>query len=583
MLKSLISNPSQGRRALFGAVALLIGCGVQTTLSLRSNAAVSSPLRVGAETYSYGDAEWQQLTETPGKVGPVVISPSTGPGASQNSDFLDRVQRAQAAGQTVYGFITVSGTTPKAQAAVVAEANLYKTFYGVDGIYLAGVSTGPVCGPSGYLSLVAADIRTNVGISKIGINAYGEPNACVESLVDLVHIPFSNPTAYATYANLGSPSWTAGLAPGSTLQIWHSVNNTAAEQVAAVKTTSLSTSASFLSTSDSVPLTSAYWTQMVTDIAGTYTPAPLGLGTVTDQKFAMPTYFNDAAQWATITAIGPQFSLAVLNPNSGPGAAKDNTIAAHVLAAQAQGIKVLGYVSTNYHGLFINGTPNIPIYDVPLAVSHYLNWYGVDGIFFDEAVYECSQTSYLAGYVQGLKSAKPLGIAIVNPGRNSGECLVAPTGVGAIPGAVGADVSVNFEGSAATYETWQPSFWTRNYPASKFWHIVYSTPAAAVAQVVFLSKLRQGGLLFSSDLSALVGPNAFASIPATTYLNLLRSSIYGSVVNGSTTTSAPASSTRLPASFAPSPIQAPANARATAPMSNTCTTCASGRAPAPQS
>jgi Spherulation-specific family 4 len=583
MLKSLVSNPSRARRALFGVVALLVGGGVQTTLSLRSTAAVSSPLRVGAETYSYGDAEWKQLTETPGKVGPVVISPSTGPGASQNSDVLDHVQRAQAAGQTVYGFINVSGATPKAQAAVVAEANLYKTFYGVNGIYLAGVSTGALCGPSDYLNLVAADVRANVGISKIGINAYGEPNACVESLVDLVHISFANPTAYAAYAALGAPGWTAGLAPGSTLQIWHSVDNTATAQVAAVKTTSVTTNASFLSTSDSVALTSAYWTQMVTDIAGTYTPTPLDVGTVTGQKFAMPTYFNDAPQWATITAIGPQFSLAVLNPNSGPGVAKNNTWAAQVLAAQAQGIKVIGYVSTNYHGLSGNAAPYLPTYDVAVAVNNYLTWYGVDGIFFDEAVYECSQTSYLAGYVQVLKTAKPLGIAIVNPGRNSGECLVAPAGVGAIPGAVGADVSVNFEGSAATYETWQPSFWTRYYPSSKFWHIVFSTPASEISRVVFLSKIRQGGILFSSDLSALVGPNAFANIPPATYLNSLRSSIYGSVVNGTTTSSSPPASTRLPASFAPGPLQAPTNTRATAPLSITCTTCASGRAPVPQS
>jgi Spherulation-specific family 4 len=543
MLKSLVSNPSRARRALFGVIALLIGGGVQTTLLLRSNAVAA--FRVGVETFTYGDAEWKQLTETGSKVGPVIISPSTGPGLEQNSDVLDRVQRSQEAGQTVYGFIDVSG--PKTQALVVAEANRYKTFYDVDGIYLAGISTAATCGPSDYLTLVTADIRTNVGINKIGINAYGEPNSCVQSIVDLVHIPFDSPTSYATYAAL--PSWTTALATGSTLQIWHSVRTTAtAAEITTVKATAQTTSSSFLSTADgtaSVPLapTSAYWTQMVSTVAGTYTATPLSVGTVLTQKFAMPTYFNDD-QWATLAAIGPQFSMAIVNPSSGPGTSKIPAIAAQVLAAQAQGVKVIGYVSTNYHGLpAVVGNPHVPPYDVNTAVANYLSWYGVDGIFFDEAVYECNQTSFLAGYVQALRAAKSGALAAVNPGRNSGECLVAPTsGVGTVPGAVGADVSVNFEGSAATYETWQPSFWTRKYPAEKFWHIVFSAPAGnPMEHVVDLAKMRQGGLLFATDTSALSGGTAFSILP--TYLDALRSKIYGSVVNGTTTTTTSTTST----------------------------------------
>ncbi len=581
MLNSLVSNPSRVRRALIGLAALLIGGGVQSALSFRSTAAVTSPLRVGAETYGYGNADWTRLTETRLKVGPVVISPSTGPGVEQNSDILDRVQRAQAAGQTVYGFIDVSGSTPKAQAAVVAEATLYKTFYGVNGVYLAGVSTAALCGAADYLGLVVANIRASASIDKIAVNAYGEPNSCVETLVDLVHIPFANPTTYAAYAALGSPGWTQGLANGSNLQVWHSVAATPFAQIAAVVATSETTRVSFLSMSESTftgaPSTGAYWTEMVTKVAGSYTPVPLDLGTVTNQTFAMPTYFNDAEQWETIRSIGPQFSLAIVNPDSGPGVAKDNNIASQILAAQAQGIAVIGYVSTNYHGLSGNAAPYLPPYNVSTAVANYLTWYGVDGIFFDEAVHECSQTLYLAGYVQAFKEAKPHGLAVVNPGRNSGECLVAPRGPGSLAGAVGADVSVNFEGSAETYESWQPAFWTRYYPASKFWHIVFSTPQTSIDHVVDLSRSRQGGRVFLTDLSALGSPNGFAFLPPPMYLNALRLKIYGAVINGIPTT------TRLPATAAHSSVQPTVEVRTTAPIAPPCPSCGSARLAAPQS
>ena len=577
-MNSLVGKPKRLRFALLGVLLILVGGGIQSAVSLRSTAAVAFPLRAGVETFSYEDAEWKQLTETGSKIGPVVISPNVGPGTAQNADWLDRVQRAQAAGQTVYGWIDVSGT--KAPIAVLDEASRYKFFYGVDGFYLAGLNPAALCGPGDYLGGLVESLRSIQPGVKIGITAYAEPNPCVETLVDLVHIPFSNPTDYAAYASITPfPNWTRGMAAGSTLQIWHTVSATSSGQIASVKASSTATSASYLNTTESVALTSQYWAQMVTEVAGSYTPSPLGLGTVIGQKFAMPTYFNDSTQWAALTAIGPQFTMAVLNPNSGPGLSKDDTIAAQVLAAQSQGIKVIGYVSTNYHGDGIHA----PIHSVSDAANKYLTWYGVDGIFFDEAVHECSETTYLAGYVQNLKSIKPSALAVLNPGRNSGECLLSPVGAGAVPGAVGADLIVNFEGSAATYETWQPSFWTRNHPASKFWHIVYATPESDITRVVSLSQTRQGGTLFSSSLSPSSLPDVFASIPPPTYFDLLRSSIYGSVVNGPTTTSpTPPASTRLPASYATVPLQAPPNVRAAPPMSITCPSCASGRAPAPQ-
>jgi Spherulation-specific family 4 len=523
MLKSLVSNPSRARRALFGVVALLIGGGVQTTLSLRS-VAVTTPVRVAVDSFSFGTTEWTQLHETGNKVGIVVISPNTGPGSFQDQLYLERVQRAQAAGQKIYGFIAtaVSNGTVfqiKDAAAVAAEAGLYKTYYGVDGVYLQDVSTSDSCA---YLQGLVSGIRGIAGVSLIALRAPTEPGSCVATKVDVVHLPFLNATDYANY----SPAvWTAG-----TVEMWHSVEGVAEIDIAAVKTTSETKNVSYLSTKAGAGApTSTYWTQLITKVAGSYTPTPLGFGTFTGQKFAMPTYFNDGPQWATLTAIGEQFSLAVLNPDSGPGVSAIPQIATQVAAAKLAGIKVIGYVSTNYEGDGV--ATHVPKELVDPAIKKYLDWYGVDGIFFDETSPECSKSATLATHVQYLRAQKSGAIVVLNPGRNTEECFASPSGLNA-------DVIVNFENTAAVYETWLPSFWTNNYPASKFWHIVYSTSSANASHVVDLSLQRRGGLLFASDLSALVtGPsNAFATLPVTTYLDALRQKIYGSVVNGSTTT-----------------------------------------------
>ncbi len=531
MLKSLVSSPSRARRALFGVLALLIGGGVQTTLSLRSNA-ITNPVRVAVDTLSFGANEWTQLHETGSKVGIVVISPSTGPGISQDAVYLERVQRAQAAGQKVYGFIAAAVTVNsvvqiKSAAAVSAEATLYKSFYGVDGIYLQDVTTSDNCV---YLQTLTTAIRSTAVVSLVILRAPTEPGSCVAAHVDIVHLPFLTATDYQNYV---PSAWTSG-----TVEMWHSVDGVAEIDIAAIKTASLTKNVSYLSTkANSSAPTGSYWTRLITEVAGAYTPTPLGFATFTGQNFAMPTYFNDATQWATLTAIGPQFSMAVLNPSSGPGTARDTQIAAQVAAAQLAGIKVVGYVSTNYDGDGVSS--HFPLHPVNPAVKNYLDWYGVDGIFYDETSSECSKSAKLLTYTQYLRTEKSGALVVLNPGRNTEECFASQSGLNA-------DVIVNFENTAAVYETWQPSFWTNNYAASRFWHIVYSTAGTDASHVVDLSLRRRGGLLFVSDLSALIPSptNAFAVLPSTSYLNELRLKIYGSVVNGTTTTTSPTSTTR---------------------------------------
>jgi Spherulation-specific family 4 len=497
-------------------VVLLLGSAIGITA--KRAASTVSALKVAVTSFGYDSSSWKLLTETGAKVSYVVISPAGGVGSNQINEWTDRVDRAHAAGQKVLGFINTANNTTSV-LSVQADITRYRSFYGVDGIFLDGISGLSTCGAGDYLPNVASLVRSTIANGVVAINTYGEPaDSCVGGVSDIVYIPFLNPANYAGYT---PAAWTATVPA----KMWHSVAQTSAADVSSVVGAAPAKNASFLNLSGGTFGSSpnaTFWTAMVTAIVGSYTPQPLGVGTAASQAIVMPTYFNDAAQWTRLAAMGSQMKVAVLNVNSGPGAAKDNTIATQVANARANGITVIGYVATNYEGDGIHAA-NPQLLD---QVQSYIDWYNLDGVYLDETVAECYQKGALKSYVAQIRVRKPGALVMLGPGRNAGECFVNPNDVAA-------DAIVNFEGDSATYANWSPSYWVSKYPASKFWHIVYGTPAASRDAVVDLAKGRLGGLVYVSPDSQIP---AYATIPDVSYFDALRTKIYGSVTNASTTT-----------------------------------------------
>src|SRR5579859_2138294 len=70
-------------------------------------------------------------------------------------------------------------------------------------------------------------------------------------------------------------------------------------------------------------------------------------GTVAE-NVAVPSYFYPGSLWTQMDSGYPTESLAIINPNSGPGASKDSNYANQVVTSQAAGLHVLGYVYTSY-------------------------------------------------------------------------------------------------------------------------------------------------------------------------------------------------------------------------------------------
>jgi hypothetical protein len=152
-------------------------------------------------------------------------------------------------------------------------------------------------------------------------------------------------------------------------------------------------------------------------------------------------------------------ALLVVNPASGPGAAPDAGYRRAIATARTAGSKVLGYVPTTWGAR--------PFAAAELDTARYREWYGVDGIFFDEAARDAAALGYyrsLAGHAR----ARGARIVALNPGT------VPARGYFDV-----ADVVVTFEGPFAEYDKRVEPEWVQRIAPERIAHLVYAAPAHA--------------------------------------------------------------------------------------------------------
>lgn len=264
-------------------------------------------------------------------------------------------------------------------------------------------------------------------------------------------------------------------------------------------------------------------------VTTTSTLAPGHAQTVVNQRVAVPAYFWPGTHWdrllspATATAV----SLVVLNPESGPGRSRETGFVNVVGRARANGQSVVGYVDTAY------GSRSVEV--VTDEINRFYDWYGVDGIFFDQVSERCDRASYygaLAGHVNTKPGAT---LNVINPGMNTNECYASFT-----------DVIVNFEGTPAMYAGWSAASWVRQYPSAKFWHIVYGA-GPDFSGLVAKSKAEHAGLIYVTTDGM---PNPFDTLPPDGLWSALLSAVVGApspptivVPATNPTTSTPAATT----------------------------------------
>lgn len=127
-------------------------------------------------------------------------------------------------------------------------------------------------------------------------------------------------------------------------------------------------------------------------------------------KMMVPLYTYPGSTWDTVIASAKTVqTVAIINPNSGPGNGPDSAFKTYTKKMNDAGVEMVGYVHTSY------GTRSIS--DVKKEIDIYASEFSyVSGIFLDEASASSAQLSYyqqLHSYIMSLPGFK---YNIINPG-----------------------------------------------------------------------------------------------------------------------------------------------------------------------
>lgn len=214
------------------------------------------------------------------------------------------------------------------------------------------------------------------------------------------------------------------------------------------------------------------------------------------QRLVVPAYFNPGPEWDATIAAASKVEYVILNPNSGPDVYQDQW-AIVTQAAQAAGIKVLGYVFT--------ASGERPVEDLKQEIWAYQEWYGVDGIHLDGAQDDPEFLSYYGELAAEIRAFAPFGrpgVVWLNPGYVPDEGYMEFC-----------DIIETYEWFYEKYPAQEFPEWLSRYPAERFCHIVYATPSdeGAVQEVLELTRRRNAGYVYITDRT--VEDNEYRSLP----------------------------------------------------------------------
>ena len=85
--------------------------------------------------------------------------------------------------------------------------------------------------------------------------------------------------------------------------------------------------------------------------------------------YVYPTYLG--SYWDVIEANPTNVGYIIANPDTGPGTSVNSDYTTHIANMRATGIKVLGYVDTNYAGIALS--------TVDTTMTTWMDYYAIDG------------------------------------------------------------------------------------------------------------------------------------------------------------------------------------------------------------
>lgn len=440
-------------------------------------------------SYFYPGSLWTQAKTAKANI--MIINPASGPGTAVDVNYVNTANDMKAAGTTVLGYVyTQYG---KRDAALVQQdIAKYLTWYGVQGIFLDEGSN--LCDDVPYYDALVAYIKTALSTAVTVLNWGTDGPECYLTTPNPVDIVLNYENTYANYVQWAGPSpWVAKY---NASRFWQLVHTTPATPEAFWRAITLSKSrrAGWVYVTDDVMPNpwdtlpqGGLWSLEASMMQSSQQIAVQG-------PYATPC-FTSGCTWMRAKGVA---RTVLANPASGPGTKSDPNWARMVTEMRSAGTLMLGYVYTS--------TSTRAAATVKSEISKYFQWYPtISGVFIDQVSTACDKLPYYQGLVTHVRGLNPNAVVVFNWGSAGSECYLnspnAPDFVG------------TFEGTASSYNSYQPATWTLKYPAYRFLNTVYSasTTSATFAATVTSTATKRAGYTYVHT-----GGSALSTIPAAT-------------------------------------------------------------------
>jgi len=208
----------------------------------------------------------------------------------------------------------------------------------------------------------------------------------------------------------------------------------------------------------------------------------------------VPAYFHPAiapGEWQTLAAAAASTCLVVVNAASGPGDRPDPGYVEVIDRLLDAGAQIAGYVDTDYG--------RRPPADALAEIARYQEWYQVSSVFFDRV---SSGIEHLPYYRTLAADSRRIGMALV--AFNHGTHPVRDY-------AEHADLLGTFEGPFSTFVELDVPSWVHDFPADRFFQLVYDSPSTLAATIAGLAAERNVGSIYRTEGT---GANPWSILPA---------------------------------------------------------------------
>jgi hypothetical protein len=197
------------------------------------------------------------------------------------------------------------------------------------------------------------------------------------------------------------------------------------------------------------------------------------------QKLMAPAYFYPpTGLWDPLIEQGSALGFIILNPDSGVHTKHDWRYDAPLAKARAAGIRVVGYIQTDY-----GERPPSAVID---EMERYREWYGVTSFFLDEA--DTNPVS-IELYREMSDHAHAMGgITLFNFGYHPHPAYMEV-----------ADYLVTFEDAASVYVDYELPAWIHEFPAHRFIQMVYGVNEDNIDTVLAKTRESNAGFVWITD------------------------------------------------------------------------------------